>query len=134
MPVNIHRLHTLPKSIIEKSKLTFYKLQLTITVDHWHYNISTSSFPPSFNMCFGVTCSTCSKATWRGCGQHIPSALSGVPEDQWCTCTPKVTVNGKEYPPAGSVSIPGMSWLSSLFGGGSSNDKAKQESKRRGEL
>ncbi|KAI8221756.1 putative sterigmatocystin biosynthesis P450 monooxygenase STCB [Colletotrichum sp. SAR 10_77] len=46
------------------------------------------------------------KATWRGCGQHIPSALSGVPEDQWCTCTPKVTVNGKEYPPAGPVSIP----------------------------
>lgn len=63
MPVNIHRLPYTRylKSIIEKSKLTFYKLQLTITVDHWYYNISTSSFPPSFNMCFGVTCSTCCK-------------------------------------------------------------------------
>ncbi|KAF6814359.1 hypothetical protein CSOJ01_04082 [Colletotrichum sojae] len=85
-------------------------------------------------MCFGVTCSTCSKATWRGCGQHIPAALSGVPEDQWCTCTPRVTVNGKEYPPAGSVSIPGMSWLSSFFGGVGSNDKAAQDSKGRQEI
>ncbi|TDZ37140.1 hypothetical protein C8035_v008989 [Colletotrichum spinosum] len=58
-------------------------------------------------MCYGVTCSTCSKATWRGCGAHIPAALNGVPEDQWCTCTPRVTVNGKEYPPQNAMSIPG---------------------------
>ncbi|OHE92771.1 cytochrome P450 [Colletotrichum orchidophilum] len=50
------------------------------------------------------------KATWRGCGKHIPSALGSVPEDQWCICTPKVTVNGKEYPPAGTVSIPGAAF------------------------
>ncbi|KAK1595268.1 uncharacterized protein LY79DRAFT_547213 [Colletotrichum navitas] len=69
-------------------------------------------------MCFGVTCSTCSKATWRGCGAHIPAALSGVPEDQWCTCTPKVTVNGKD----------------GLLSRGSSNDKAAQGTERRDEL
>ncbi|KJR83254.1 uncharacterized protein SPSK_04722 [Sporothrix schenckii 1099-18] len=40
------------------------------------------------------------KQTWRGCGRHIPQALSGVPETEWCACTPKVTVDGKEYPPA----------------------------------
>ncbi|CAJ2506232.1 Uu.00g003620.m01.CDS01 [Anthostomella pinea] len=58
------------------------------------------------------------KKSWRGCGSHIPSALSGVPEDQWCTCEPPVMINGKAYPPAASFEIPGLSWLTSWFGGG----------------
>ncbi|KAK3995984.1 hypothetical protein QBC44DRAFT_4937 [Cladorrhinum sp. PSN332] len=41
--------------------------------------------------------------SWRGCGSHVPSVLSSVPEKEWCTCTPKFAVassNGeKEYPP-----------------------------------
>lgn len=57
------------------------------------------------------------KKTWRGCGNHIPQALSGVSEDQWCTCEPKVNVNGKEYPPAAKMSVPGAAWLGSMFGG-----------------
>lgn len=30
-------------------------------------------------MCMKIECSSCHKATWRGCGMHIESALSGVP-------------------------------------------------------
>ncbi|KAI0024973.1 hypothetical protein F4780DRAFT_487345 [Xylariomycetidae sp. FL0641] len=92
-------------------------------------------------MCYGATCPTCctefpcyrftryphsvtdqnaAKKSWRGCGSHIPAALAGIPEEQWCTCTPRVTVDGKAYPPAAKVQIPGLSWLTGMFGGGSS--------------
>lgn len=40
------------------------------------------------------------KKAWLGCGRHIPTALAGVPEADWCTCEPKVEVDGKKYPPA----------------------------------
>lgn len=42
------------------------------------------------------------KATWWGCGSHIPAVLDSVPESERCTCTPKVERDGKEYPPKGS--------------------------------
>eukprot|EP01038_Epipyxis_sp_PR26KG_P006827 gene6827-9347_t len=29
-------------------------------------------------MCRKIACSSCGKATWAGCGQHIESALNGV--------------------------------------------------------
>ncbi|KDN50630.1 hypothetical protein RSAG8_01128, partial [Rhizoctonia solani AG-8 WAC10335] len=36
--------------------------------------------------CFAVTCQTCGKTTWQGCGRHIDSVMANVkPEDQ-CTC------------------------------------------------
>lgn len=35
-------------------------------------------------MCQQVTCRTCGKATWAGCGQHIDQALAGVPKSQRC--------------------------------------------------
>ena len=35
-------------------------------------------------MCRKVNCATCGKATWAGCGQHIESALNGVPEADRC--------------------------------------------------
>ncbi len=35
-------------------------------------------------MCQQVTCKTCGKATWAGCGQHIEQALAGVPAAQRC--------------------------------------------------
>lgn len=63
------------------------------------------------------------KKSWRGCGKHIPSALSGVPEDEWCACEPKVEVDGKSYPHAARVAIPGASWLSGLVGGGGGDQK-----------
>ena len=37
-------------------------------------------------MCQRVTCRTCNKATYQGCGMHVSQALAGVPESQRCTC------------------------------------------------
>lgn len=37
-------------------------------------------------MCSRVTCAVCKKATWSGCGEHIESALAGVPEADRCKC------------------------------------------------
>jgi stress-induced morphogen len=36
-------------------------------------------------MCIKVTCSTCQKLTWKGCGLHIDSALQGVAECDRCS-------------------------------------------------
>lgn len=35
-------------------------------------------------MCQKVQCPKCHKATWKGCGQHIESALAGVPMYDRC--------------------------------------------------
>ena len=37
-------------------------------------------------MCSPVTCLSCGKVTWSGCGEHIEEALAGIPEEQLCTC------------------------------------------------
>ncbi|KAL2214932.1 hypothetical protein M432DRAFT_643160 [Thermoascus aurantiacus ATCC 26904] len=39
------------------------------------------------------------KATWFGCGQHIPTVMDQVPEQDRCRCEPKVEKDGKLYPP-----------------------------------
>ncbi|KAI2472213.1 hypothetical protein F4781DRAFT_33665 [Annulohypoxylon bovei var. microspora] len=54
-------------------------------------------------MCMKATCGTCGKTTWFGCGNHIPSVLDNISSQDWCTCEPKVSVDGKEYPPKGQV-------------------------------
>lgn len=35
-------------------------------------------------MCRRVTCRTCGKPTWTGCGQHVEQALQGVPKNERC--------------------------------------------------
>ncbi len=42
-------------------------------------------------MCRPVTCPSCNKVTWAGCGEHIEEALAGVPEKDRCTCDQKTT-------------------------------------------
>ncbi len=37
-------------------------------------------------MCYQVTCGSCGKPTWNGCGNHIEQALAGVPAQERCTC------------------------------------------------
>jgi len=39
-------------------------------------------------MCQRVTCRTCGKASWKGCGQHVEQVLAGVPKSQRCSCPP----------------------------------------------
>ncbi|KAK4239789.1 hypothetical protein C8A03DRAFT_32153 [Achaetomium macrosporum] len=62
-------------------------------------------------MCMSAVCPTCSKTTWRGCGSHIPSVFANIPEDEWCTCEPKVEKEGKQYPPQAPSGFGGMSWF-----------------------
>ncbi|KAF2495268.1 hypothetical protein BU16DRAFT_434206, partial [Lophium mytilinum] len=52
-------------------------------------------------MCKKATCSICQKSTWWGCGNHVPSVMDSVADSERCTCEPKVTKEGKEYPPMG---------------------------------
>jgi hypothetical protein len=54
-------------------------------------------------MCRTVTCKTCAKTTWAGCGQHVAQVKAMVPADQWCPGHPK---------PDGE----GGNWLSKLLG------------------
>ncbi|MFB7844732.1 hypothetical protein [Microbacterium sp. NPDC056052] len=35
-------------------------------------------------MCRAVTCKTCGKTTWAGCGQHVSDVKRAVPAAQWC--------------------------------------------------
>ncbi len=35
-------------------------------------------------MCYPVTCKTCGKTTWKGCGQHVDDVRRSVPAGQWC--------------------------------------------------
>lgn len=38
-------------------------------------------------MCYKVVCPKCQKFTYGGCGNHIESALAGVPQSERCTCS-----------------------------------------------
>ncbi len=38
-------------------------------------------------MCYPVTCSTCKKTTWGGCGAHVGSVMRSVPASRRCECT-----------------------------------------------
>lgn len=35
-------------------------------------------------MCRPVTCKTCGKTTWAGCGEHVADVKRAVPAGQWC--------------------------------------------------
>ena len=37
-------------------------------------------------MCKKVTCDTCGKPTWAGCGEHIEQALADVKPADRCHC------------------------------------------------
>lgn len=37
-------------------------------------------------MCYPVTCPSCGKTTWGGCGAHVDGVMKSVPESQRCTC------------------------------------------------
>lgn len=60
--------------------------------------------------------------------------MDHVPKDQWCTCEPRVKFRGTEYPPSPPLEIPGLSWLSGLFGGGGQKADAKKDGAGKEEL
>jgi hypothetical protein len=35
-------------------------------------------------MCRPVTCRTCGKATWAGCGQHVDQVMRGIAREARC--------------------------------------------------
>jgi hypothetical protein len=40
-------------------------------------------------MCVRVTCTSCGKPTFAGCGAHVEQVLRGVPMDKRCACGPE---------------------------------------------
>ena len=63
-------------------------------------------------MCSRVTCRTCGQPTWSGCGNHVESALAGVPTSQRCQGHARTAA-----PAAEQTERKGGSFLSRLFGG-----------------
>ncbi|KAH7115203.1 hypothetical protein B0J11DRAFT_126935 [Dendryphion nanum] len=55
-------------------------------------------------MCRRANCDTCHKATWWGCGNHVPGVMNNIPAEDWCVCDPKVEREGTQYPPKGTLS------------------------------
>jgi len=45
-------------------------------------------------MCRAVTCRTCGKATWAGCGQHVDQVMRGVPRNDRCAGHEKDSSSG----------------------------------------
>jgi hypothetical protein len=35
-------------------------------------------------MCRAVTCKTCGKTTWAGCGRHVDEVLAVIPQSDRC--------------------------------------------------
>ena len=60
-------------------------------------------------MCRRVTCSTCGKPTFAGCGAHIEQVLGDVPKDQRCKCAETAS-------PGGNSGGGDKGFLSKLFG------------------
>lgn len=59
-------------------------------------------------MCYPVTCRTCGKTTWNGCGQHVDDVRRSVPAGQWCA--------GHDDEPAPGGRPAGGGFLARLFG------------------
>lgn len=45
-------------------------------------------------MCRPVTCRTCGKTTWAGCGQHVAQVRAMVPDAEWCAGHPDRRTGG----------------------------------------
>lgn len=60
-------------------------------------------------MCQRVTCKSCGKPTYTGCGRHIESVLGDVPKAARCQCRESAT---QQAPTASRLE----SWVSALLG------------------
>lgn len=64
-------------------------------------------------MCQRVTCKTCGKPSYAGCGRHIEAVLGDVPAAERCRC--RESASKDPPPPAGQR----QSWLASILAGSS---------------
>lgn len=60
-------------------------------------------------MCVRVTCKTCAKPSYSGCGRHIETVLGDVPPAARCQCRQN---HADQAPRAGRLE----SWVSTLLG------------------
>ena len=61
-------------------------------------------------MCQRVTCSTCNKPSYTGCGRHIDQVLGDVPVEKRCKCR-------EEKQAQKSTAGAKPSWMQRLLGG-----------------
>jgi hypothetical protein len=57
-----------------------------------------------------MTCRSCGKPTWTGCGNHVEQALRGVPQSERCNG------HARTAPAEGTTDRKSNSFLSRLFG------------------
>ena len=57
----------------------------------------------------------------------LSTLFANVPADKWCTCEPKVEVDGKSYPPQAKMSLGIPTFIKNLVGGGSKTEEKKGE-------
>ncbi|MGW4813058.1 hypothetical protein ACWEPB_15640 [Kitasatospora cineracea] len=71
-------------------------------------------------MCRRVTCKSCGKPTFAGCGMHVDQVLAGVPKAQRCSCAADAkaakAAKAGNAGSTGGVAAPAGSWFSRLFG------------------
>ena len=68
-------------------------------------------------MCRRITCTTCGKPTWAGCGAHIEQVLGDVPKAERCQCRESDTRSSQAGYTSSTPTANRKSWLSRLLGG-----------------
>jgi hypothetical protein len=54
-------------------------------------------------MCYPISCSTCGKTGWDGCGQHVDDVMRSVPVTARCTCSEDTAPNQDHRRSSGSL-------------------------------
>jgi hypothetical protein len=65
-------------------------------------------------MCQRVTCSSCGKPGFVGCGRHVDAVLGDVPQAERCQCG----VRAQKAKADTGTAAPERSWFRSFFGSG----------------
>ncbi|MDA3010644.1 MAG: hypothetical protein O2886_08015 [Actinomycetota bacterium] len=47
-------------------------------------------------MCRQITCKSCGKASWAGCGMHVEQVLGHLPESDRCSCSSDAATSGRK--------------------------------------
>lgn len=63
-------------------------------------------------MCQRITCSSCGKPSFAGCGRHVEAVLGDVPPAERCHCRERAEE------PGARKAAPEKNWFRSFFGSG----------------